>query len=281
MQKRCYYYSFFLGLAILAQLTGCATGPKTIPHVNFDQFTMDGKTTATKPAETINFEIEVLSPVTTYDHPELFSVPKSSVPEIYSGAGNFYEKDLDDNYWVYFLSNPAGENDLLAFQVSIKNNASHILRMQGTRIYFVPDGGQPVAPIVSKKDIEEYIRTVEAEWDLTRKRGILSFTYPVGFNSFVFNRNMARAHLVNDVGTEILPDFMYQGLLVFPLNVNDVQSGKLVFYDIVTETDPAGNTITKTKVEFPVGKENVDMWYDGVSKRWKIGMPPVVAAEAK
>jgi len=65
-------------------------------------------------------------------------------------------------------------------------------------------------------------------------------------------------------------------LLVFSAfyNPTDLPDLKIVFYDITTKTDAAGNPIEKAKFEFPLKYDKIDMFFDPVIKRWKEGLPP-------
>ena len=52
------------------------------------------------------------------------------------------------------------------------------------------------------------------------------------------------------------------------------QKGRVVFYDITTETDEAGNPIKKTMFEFPFQYNPKYVKYNEVTKDWELAQVP-------
>jgi len=104
--------------------------------------------------------------------------------------------------------------------------------------------------------------------------------YPVGFSFQVVAQKRRNYKLINDLSVEILPNFSYEGILLFPAIVSWPEA-KFSFYDITTKTDPASNPIEKTAFEFPLTLQEVDMWFDRTEKVWKKGLPPTAPTAAK
>ncbi len=278
-------------------------GPPKIHTVNFNEYTMDNEKSRIQTISNVTIEVSPLSPSKSYDYPELFSFQINNMPEYFKQNVFFstmFPKDLQGNSWLYTFGT---ENDFLtAFKIKITNKTSHILRMKDTRIYLVVDGEEPIAAttflgnsklvkvsestywpisyVESDKSLIYWITYFEAKYNAERPKGFLSIEYPIGVASQVINLNKRAYKLINDVNKEILPDFSYEGILVFPAIVS-FNKVKLMFYDITTKTDAAGNPIEKAKFEFNLRLDNVDMWYDNTEKKWKIGSPPIQAQSVK
>ena len=237
----------------------------------------------------VSIEVEPLSPTTSlYEHPELFEFNKDDIDsKLSNGPALYYRKDAKGKYFCYTLGMEG--RILNAFKVKITNNTPHILRMKDARIYLVAGDDEPVkatselgnsrlnpngmphSAVVGDESVIHWVTYFESlSKDATG--GIMG--YPVGFSSQVISQNKSKYKLINDVSKEILPDFSYSGLLIFPSLINpSAQDVKLMFYDITTKTDAAGNAIEKTKFEFSLSINEIDMFQDDYNK-WQIGIPP-------
>jgi hypothetical protein len=275
----------------------CASSSKTIPTTRFSEYAVTPASLSQQAKQDVSVEVDMLTPTGAYNHPELFSFDWYRVPEDYRAAKRFYPEDDKGKGWVYTFG--FGDQFLTACKVKITNNTPHILRMKDARVYLVVPGEDPVAAITKlgnarlmpvgekKKDVlpQSYVDAdnslvhwlthFERDWEQRsrkQKKGLitLSLAYPIGFASQVVEQNKRNYRLINDLAVEILPNFSYEGILLFPVIVSFDQA-KLMFYDITTKTDPAGNPVEKTSFEFPMKLREVTMWFDRKAKRWKEG----------
>ena len=289
-------------LALAAFLASCASTAK-IQTQHFAQYTVTPPEVAAQTKSNVTIEVEVLKPSESLKHPELFAFDIKKLPESHYNFSTMglFPADAQGRSWCYTFG--FGDKYLTALKVKLTNNTPHILRMKDSRIYMVIPGESPVAAVtvlgnaglqavaVSDKktlylpksflekdgSLIHWLTQFEQEWDQTRKKGLVSLTYPVGFAALVVDQNRKNYKLINDLAVEILPNFSYEGILLFPVVVS-FEEAKLAFYDITTKTDPAGNALEKTAFEFPLTLEQVDMWYDKTEKVWKKGEPPAPAA---
>lgn len=292
----------FLLFAVAAFLASCAS-TATIPTQHFTQYTVTPPEVAAQTKSNVTIAVEVLKPSEALKHPELFAFGIKQLPESHYNFSTMglFPGDAQGRSWCYTFG--FGDKYLTALKVKLTNNTPHILRMKDSRIYMVIPGESPVAAVtvlgnaglqnvgtsekalyLPKSFLEKdgslihWLTQFEQEWDQTRKKGLVSFTYPVGFAAQVVEQNRKNYKLINDLAVEILPNFSYEGILLFPVVVS-FEEAKLAFYDITTKTDPAGNTLEKTAFEFPLKLERVDTWYDKTEKKWMNGLPPAPAAK--
>jgi hypothetical protein len=291
-----------LMLALAAFLASCAS-TATIPTQHFGEYSVTPPEGASQTKSNVTIAVEVLKPSESLKHPELFAFDIEQFPDShfnFSTMGMF-PKDTQGRRWLYTFG--FGDKYLAALKVKLTNNTPHILRMKDARIYMVIAGESPTAAVTAlgngsllnvgssekalylpksflDKDgsLIHWLTQYENEWNLTRKKGLVSLgSYPVGFAAQVVEQNKKNYKLINDLAVEILPNFAYEGILLFPVVVS-FDEVKLAFYDITTKTDAAGNALEKTAFEFPLKLEQVDMWYDKAAKQWKKGLPPTPAA---
>jgi len=290
-------------LAMAAFLAACAAGAPKIPTERVSEYAMTPPAEGKQTKSNVTIEVEVLKASEAYGHPELFAFDITRFPESHYTFGTraLFPEDAQGRRWCYTFG--FGEKSLTAMRVKITNNTPHILRMKDSRIYFVVDGEDPMAavtnlghatPLVNvptqkgearylpkslvdaDNSLVHWLTYFENEWDKSRKQGLIKLSYPLGFASLVVEQNRKEYQLINDLAAEILPDFSREGILLFPAIVS-WQDARLMFYDITTKTDAAGNPVEKTAFTFPLVKEEVDMWYDKAEKLWKRGLPPVAA----
>lgn len=294
------YAKTFLALAAAGLLASCASSSK-LQTRQVPEYVVTPAAQANQSKSDVTVEVEVLKPSAAYDHPELFAFDIEELPESHHtfATEKMFPEDDQGRSWCYTFG--FGERFLTAMQVKVTNNTDHILRMGDSRIYLVPEGESPIAAVtelgnarlvgVTQGDDTTYLpksfveqdeslttvlTTFEREWDKNRDKGLISLSYPLGFASLVVDQNRAQYKLINDLSVEILPNFSEEGILLFPTLVSWPEA-RLMFYDITTKTDAAGNPVEKTSFEFPLALEDVDMWYDKEEKRWKKGLPPAAA----
>ena len=265
-----YFMKFFIVLLLTSSVFAC--GQKKIPTTAFKEYTIPNDLQKqTKQNVTIQTKVIKLSEFKNY--PELFKFEKAKIAKFFKNGSLYFPETSKGERWCYTFG--FGENDLLtAMEVKIKNNTPHILRMKDSRIYLIitEDGEKkpikavtklgdttpvPLYPndkhsdiYLPKSAIDEddslihWITSFEANWERNREKGLIDFPYPVGFASQVIDQNKKNYKLINGIDVEILPDFSYSGILLFPVIVS-YENPKLMFYDITTKTDPAGNPIEK------------------------------------
>ena len=283
-------------LCVFLMAISCASTSKNIPTARFSEYAVAPPSSARQTKQDVTLEVEVLAPTGAYSHPNLFSFDWSRIPDRFRLAKRFYPEDDDGKAWCYTFG--FGDRFLTACNVKITNNTPHILRMKDARVYLVVPGEDPVAAVTDlgnarlmptgekKQELPQsyldadnslvhWLTQFEREWELRsrkKKKGLisLSLAYPIGFASQVLAQNQRAYKLINDLNVEILPNFSYEGILLFPAIVSFDQA-KLMFYDITTKTDPAGNPVEKTSFEFPLKLREANMWFDRDTKRWKEG----------
>ncbi len=192
------------------------------------------------------------------------------------------------------------------FFVSVKNSTGHILRMSEARIYLIVEGKDPIPAIsefgnaelvsiqlvlygnkpetanicksaidgdsslldyITRREVN-FIRAIEkAKKNAPEYRNYPS--YPLNICRNVATINSHAYKLINQVGREILPDFSLNGILCFPFDMEKEQKAKIVFYDITTKTDQAGNPAKKTQFEFDFEYKPRYMRYNEITKLWE------------
>jgi hypothetical protein len=131
----------------------------------------------------------------------------------------------------------------------------------------------PVSYEQKDESLVYWVTLFENELAKSIPKGLMNIKYPVGLASQVIDQNTNNYKLISDPNVEILPDFSYQGLLLFPVPVS-YDSPKIMLYDLITKTDDAGNILNKTTFEIPLKKQTSNYWYDANIKRWERGTPP-------
>lgn len=245
----------------------------------------------------VSIAVEVLRASEYEKHPELYRFNRKTIDSYFSNSLLYYPANSKGESWLYTFGTNA-PYVLTVFKVKVTNNTPHILRMKDSRIYLIADGENPVAAVTKignprlvkidengtllpKSAIEQddslvhWVTYFEQEYENNRKKSLIDFPYLPGLASQVIFQNIVNYKLINDLSLEILPDYTYEGILLFPkLVYANLKNPKLMFYDITTKTDAAGNVSEKTSFEFPLKYETVNMWYDTVEKTWKKGFPP-------
>ena len=274
-------------------LISCA-GTRQIPIWEFDQYLLDSESIQTKSGLTI--EVEPLTPANLYEHPELFSFTVDELPKKWHlNVKAMYPEGPQGKRWEYTFG--FGDNFLAAMKVKITNQTGHILRMGDARIYLRIEGEDPIKAITklgntqleqvdekgtllpkSREDesLVHWLTYFANEWDIGRKKGILSLVYPVGLPSQIIKEHKKKYKLISDVNLEILPGDHYSGLLLFPVIISSNET-VLKMYDLTTKTDAAGNPTEKVTFEFKLKFNKGKKWFDRLNNEWKNGEPPEIA----
>ena len=227
------------------------------------------------PAKTISsvtIELEPISLKVIYDYPELFKVPQSFFEvEGWSLAKYILSRDYENNNWYYIFANE--QSGLSPFKVKITNNTEHIIKMSDARIYLLEGDRDPYEAIGKIDELRDWVSYVESK----------NINFPesyAGMASSLIKAHSRDYKLINDIDREILPGFSYGGLLVFPtIPKAEPKDVKVVFYNITTKTDAAGNPSEKAMFEFPLTNKITNFHFDPDTKRWKEGLPPESVTE--
>jgi len=262
----------------------------------------------TQEKEGITITLNPVNDLELDQHPEYFQFNVQSWGPTWSKGANvinfWYPPKKDGyNYANTFMGMPA-------FFVSVKNSTGHILRMSDARIYLLVEGKDPIPafsnfgnpeivsmeiPLYGDKPETAQINKSAADGDgslldhITRRevqiiRGLKEAKekdtkykdyprYPLNLVYNIAHINANAYKLINEVGREILPDFSLDGILGFPCYLESGQKAKVVFYDVTTETDDAGNPTKKTQFEFSFTSNPKYMKYNKITMSWEDNVP--------
>jgi len=267
----------------------------------YEDYEVDGESEMTVDGMTI--KIEPLGSANAHEHPELFGVDLTKIPKEFSKyATSYYPETYPDGRTkVFTLGGLDPTKVFTAFSVSVTNNTDHILRMGDARIYLRLPEEEPLAAITSlgsthwskdaegnvfitdhiaglrnpsSKSIIYYLTQQEYDaYEEIKKSRFMVLPYPFGLVSQVIEQNAKNYKLINALDKEILPGDSYKGILFFRA-YNGFENANLKFYDIVTQTDAAGNPTRKTTFDFRLKNKITKMWYNSDVKKWIEGEPP-------
>ncbi|MGB9693634.1 MAG: hypothetical protein ACPLYF_02205 [Fervidobacterium sp.] len=123
------------------------------------------------------------------------------------------------------------------FKVSVTNKTGHVLRFSGSVIKLMDDLGNMYDPYLKSE-----ISTIHAG---------------TGYETQISEPLRKIKYL--DTNVEILPDMTWTGYIAFQMPLKDVgETFKFVIYDLITQTDEAGNPKRKSRFEFNFKKEIVE-----------------------
>ncbi len=174
---------------------------------------------------------------------------------------------------------------LPAFKAKVTNNNEHIIRLQGAVLKLADNSGN-LYDVISKEELKQRnakaINENASKPQSTSSNGILTVSQPPPQpqdTAQMIQDVTAKIDSLNilDATAEILPGFSGTYYMVFKypdesqtstdVNADWVASHqplKVMLFDVVTETDQAGNVSRKTKFEFPVeAKIIVDTYQNG------------------
>lgn len=293
-------HKFFFLVPLLATIVifySCGGGG--VATVVFKEHDLAKPTEATQTKGDVTITLKPLKPSSMYEEPDLFSFSKDKITGNYSGLAisSFFPEDYQKTSWCYTFG--ISGDVVAAYKVKIKNGTPHILRMKDARIYLMSDGQDPIAAfnvlgnttlvqaMVGKNQVLlpksyvdgdqsfiDWLTREEENYERTRKKGFISTAYPIGFASQVVAQNIRSYKFITDVSREILPNTTFDGILLFPIYSSALSNAKVMFYDIVTKTDNAGNPVEKVSFEYPITPVDQQMWFDSEQeRRWKVGVP--------
>ena len=268
-------------------------------------------TTLSQTKEKVTVKISPINAWDVKDYPELFFFQFETLNQRFLQNKQFTKKaidyyfppDKDDRYWCYTFGT------LPEFKVSIMNETGHILRMKDARLYLVMEDQEPVAALSQQgqpqlvktkillagkektvhisesfnardASLLDYITRLETSYyesfkeDRKKlKKGERIPDYPFGLMAGVYRKNFIKYKLINDIGREVLPGFSLTGILCFPYSLKLGQKFKIMFYDVTTETDAAGNPTKKTQFEFGFTYNPKFVMFDSDSQKWRETKP--------
>ena len=285
-------------LALVAAVYFFASCATQIPTISITEYALKSQNIQSQGGLTV--ELEVLNPTLQcmQKHPELFAFDsKELYSKIKTKAERWYDPASDGKRYCYTF----GIQDyiLTAALVKITNETDHILRMGDARVYLRLEGEDPIKAVNRLGDCElhyidqkknvlpqsaiegdeslvHWVTYLENYYESSRKKGLISFGYPIGLASQVIAQNKRNYKLITDVGLEILPGDTYKGILLFPaiLSGEEHEKANIKFYDLTTKTDAAGNPIEKVTFDFQFDIKVTHKWWDKNQKKWIDGEPP-------
>ncbi|MBI5267883.1 MAG: hypothetical protein HY851_11690, partial [candidate division Zixibacteria bacterium] len=178
--------------------------------------------------------------------------------------------------WINVFGHPSGDPFLIAFKVKVTNNTQHIISFKDMRVFLTGEGiEEPKAPTDDYAMYAQWILEQEQDFESHRKKGILlDLPYPVGVATAVFLRRFPDWKIANIVYKEALPRFSASGMLLFPVT-SGFSEIRVMFLEVPTKTDAAGNVTEKSAFEFPFKMIKRPSWFDEKeTKRWVYGTPP-------
>jgi hypothetical protein len=216
-----------------------------------------------------------------YTFPEIYSFGDADQNALVAKGFNFknvslwYPKDNEGKRWINVFGSPAGEPFLLAYKVKITNNTQHIISFKDIQVFVSAAGlEEPTPPTDDYEVYAKWIFNQEQTFDKNRKKSILDFPYPVGIATAIFLLRFPDWKKANIVYKQALPRFSASGLLLFPVS-SGFDDVRLMFLEVPTKTDAAGNITEKSGFEFPFKMIKRKAWYDKKqTKRWIYGDPP-------
>ncbi|MBL7083425.1 MAG: hypothetical protein ISS41_07335 [Candidatus Aminicenantes bacterium] len=270
---------------IFLMFHSCATlTPSKVPTLAFTQYALESGLEQVQGKSDIEISIELVRLSDIYKYAKFFSFKLDEFPSMYASNSilrSEYKPGPMGRQWEFPFTNPDGSKQMLFCICNVKNNTKHILKMADARIYLIIEGVDPLPAISSFKKLLEIAQYFENITNIERskQKALLVLQrppLPKGFFRKIVSYNRKSFKLINDLNTEILPGFSYDGILVFPVIPSFSPRAKISFFDVTTKVDKAGNTIEKTQFDFNLKSEQVHMWYDRYEKAWKVGRPPQI-----
>ncbi len=208
-------------LLIIILFAGCATAKYRI------WYELETSTPSPQTLNDVTIDVQYLGPEKAQTHPAL-QIPRKELPGGVKGSWTAISREKKGMVWVYPFKG------MVAFYVKITNNTAHILRMGDARIFLVIE--EETYPALTRNQLTAM---------LTKEDGS-----PTLESAFIAHR---KTKLINDLATEILPDFSTKGFIAFEVPPEVVAGkGSLSFFDVTTKVDKAGNPIEKTKFTFKI-----------------------------
>lgn len=274
--KKTLFLILIVGIIFYFQF--CSSSSSSIPTLSFSQYGFENGAAQSKEKSDIVINLKTIRIGDIYEYPDLFSFTKADFPKY---EGNYiyktqYPKGPLGKKWEFPFSTPKGKEQSLLCWVKVRNNTDHILRMGDARIYLIKEGQNPINAINNFDkllDIAKYFETKTNIYLEQNSPSFMTVSLPNGFFQSIVKLHKESYKLINNLNTEILPGYSYEGLLVFPETPTEKENAKISFFDVTTKTDKAGNPVEKTTFNFKLVSENINMWFDRSQNKWKNGTP--------
>ncbi|GEM_PF-1942193 len=250
--RKSFYYGIMIFLSIL--IVSCGT-VKEVSYQKETYFDLGDKTQSKQSKGGISI---ILKPVGTNLYKK--SYYKQQVPVIYKP---FLQDEGQYNVEVVFDY----FRGLTPFEVTIINNTEHILRMGDSRIAFIdPSSDEPLMALDKSTIIDDlegtlpaynyHIKLIKEKYPRTPitliETGVAKALYKI----------TKRLKLVNAFNREVLPHMKYTGLVVFPVDPETAEDGKVSFIDLVSKVNEAGVPVEKVRFDYRVKTQNRFYKYD-------------------
>lgn len=267
-------------LGILGLTSGGLHAKEKYQVQEVPEYTLADGASATQTIGDVTVQVTTLNQ-DGYLFPEIFSFGETDKAALegkgfkFSNVQLWFPPDSTGKQWINVLGNPSGKPNLLAYKVKITNKTKHIIRFKEMQIYLAAPGSEePISPTEDHSVFTQWIYDQEKTFEKTRKKGILSFPYPVGLAASIFDLRFPDWNRANILYKQVLPKFSVSGLLIFPAT-DDLGDVTLTFYEVATKTNPAGAITERSSFEFPFKLVTRKLWYDSkTTKRWIYGDPP-------
>lgn len=274
---------FFFTIVIFI-CPACMTTSSRIPTLTFPQYSLDPGPSQVKTKSDIEIKLEVVRISDVYNYPNLFSFNLDSLSAPYNSdpqVKSTYPIGPMGRCWEFPFASPDGKEQLLFCICKVKNNTQHILRMSDARVYLILEEYIPLPALSSLDELLKQADYFEVLTNRQRARETVLMVLsrpplPEGFFRSIVLHNLRSYKLINDLDTEILPGFSFDGILVFPVIPSFSAPARISFFDVTTKTDSAGNPTEKTQFDFDLKRKYIQMWYDRYENKWKVGSPPEI-----
>ncbi len=289
---------FLIGVTILGLgLSTCALAKekrqKAPPTGSELQLVLDDPANAVQTRGKVTLEVKAIG--LYYDFPHIFGFSDEEISQIQGYGGNkvvdlnvfaYYPKDkATGKRYLMLLKSPDAERFFPAFWIKLRNDTDHIINFsKDAKVYFqAPGSEEPVPPVTDLlMDVDTKLLAWEAHFQQTRKKGLLDIPYPVGLAAGAFNYRFGRWQESGFQNKEVLPGMSASGLMIFGSVIEKTaanQEASLLFYEVPTETNAAGEVTVKSRFVFKYRAQLVKEWLDREAGRWKVGEPPQLGEE--
>jgi len=273
------FTAFLAGAVLIIYSCGTTKNIRKIPTLSFTQYSLEPGPVQTQEKSDISISLEVIKISDIYNYPDLFSFSEADFPE---HRENYifktqYPVGPLGKKWEFPFATPDGKEQLLLCWAKLKNETDHILRMGDARIYLVVEGQDTYKAFDNPQSLLNAAKYFEIRTNEEMQANVGPFSMDVSLPSG-FYPDLIRLHrdsykLINDLNKEILPNFTYEGLLVFKAVPTTSNEARISFFDVTTKTDAAGNPVEKITFDFHLVPQKVDLWFDKSGNRWRKGTP--------
>ncbi|MGL4956438.1 MAG: hypothetical protein ACRC9X_04605, partial [Bacteroidales bacterium] len=156
--------------------------------------------------------------------------------------------------------NPAKVNitpydNLMVFEVTIKNNTEHILRLKNSRAVFISSTTQEPLPAFTRATLQaaSMDKITESIRKQIARKHILTLFPKIEFKTEHLQtqiKSVIDALPIYSDSDEVFPGMSIKRHIAFNVEPESFTDGRIIFVDIPTATDEAGNVTRKTSINF-------------------------------